>query len=101
MFRILTGNVGGGYAESDWTLEDPQGGLRRVTRSVTFPLGPFEQRPAVIVNLKGLDAAAGKALRVRAYAADVTPNGFNMKFERWDDSVIYGVWASWIAITMS
>jgi hypothetical protein len=26
MFMILTGNVGGGYGESDWTLEDPQGG---------------------------------------------------------------------------
>jgi len=99
MFMILMGTVGGGYGESDWTLEDPQGGLRRVTRPVTFPQ-PFEQRPAVAVNLKGLDAAAGKALRVRAYAADVTPNGFNMKFETWDDSVIYGVWASWIAITM-
>jgi H-type lectin domain-containing protein len=60
---------------------------------------PFEQRPAVIVNLRGLDAAAGKALRVRVYAADVTPKGFNMTFETWDDSVIYGVGASWIAIT--
>jgi hypothetical protein len=96
---ILMGHVSGNAGQPDWTLEDPQVGQRTVTRTVTFPQ-PFPRVPAVLVNLTGLDAAAGKILRVRVYATDVTPTAFNVKFETWAGSVIYGVRASWIAITM-
>ncbi|HEX5881783.1 MAG TPA: H-type lectin domain-containing protein [Actinomycetota bacterium] len=96
---VLMGYVSGNHGQPDWTLDDPQVGQRTVIRSVTFPK-PFPQVPGVLVNLRGLDAAAGKNLRVRVYAADITPTAFNVKFETWADSIIYEVRASWIAITM-
>jgi hypothetical protein len=97
MLGLYAGHVSGNYGQSDWTLEDPQVGQRTVTRSVTFPQ-PFPGMPLILVNLTGLDAAAGKNLRVRVYPTDVTPAGFNVNFETWADSIIYGVRASWIAM---
>jgi hypothetical protein len=99
MFMVLMGNVSGNYGQSDWTLEDPQEGLRTVTRFVKFPY-PFSEVPAVIMGLTGLDADAGKNLRVFVQAADITPTGFNVKFQTWHDSVTYGIRASWIAMTV-
>jgi hypothetical protein len=95
---IWMGNVGGDYTQADWSLEDPVVGLRVVIRPVKFKQ-PMPTQPAVIMGLTNLDAGAGKNLRVRVEAVDVTTTGFNAKFMTWADSVTYGIIASWIAVT--
>lgn len=94
---ILMGNVGGTYDEVDWSLEDPLCGVRTVTRYVKFSV-PFPNEPSVIMGITKLDAGATTNLRVNVEAADVTTTGFNARFTTWDDSVTFGVSASWIAV---
>jgi hypothetical protein len=50
------------------------------------------------LTLTHLDAGAGTNLRVSVEAGDITTTGFNAKFTTWDDSVTFGVTASWIAV---
>jgi hypothetical protein len=63
---------------------------------------PFKTQPRVSVSLQLIDLGdpkdAYKINRLKVYARKITPKGFEMCFETWDDSVVWNVAASWIAV---
>jgi hypothetical protein len=72
-----------------------------VTKDVNFDQ-PFKSQPQVTVCLQKIDLGDPKdpsrINRLSVYARKVTPKGFEMCFETWDDSVVYNAAASWIAV---
>ena len=58
----------------------------------------FQTKPNVIVSLKGIDTGNYKNTRINLFARDISNVGFNLECLTWDDSITYGVYASWIAI---
>ena len=58
----------------------------------------FETKPNVIVSLKGIDTGNYKNTRINLFAKNISKNGFILECLTWDDSITYGVYASWIAI---
>ena len=76
-------------------------GSRVAVTAVKFTQ-PFSSVPTVVVNLKSFDAAgqtAGDSVRLNVKATDVTTSGFNLKFNTWAGTKIWGTSASWIAYT--
>eukprot|EP01017_Pseudomicrothorax_dubius_P001588 TRINITY_DN0_c557_g1_i2.p1 TRINITY_DN0_c557_g1~~TRINITY_DN0_c557_g1_i2.p1 ORF type:complete len:120 (+),score=32.44 TRINITY_DN0_c557_g1_i2:42-401(+) len=72
-------------------------GVRKDEHKVVFST-PYPKAPIVIVSLSGLDASHSTNTRIRVYAQDVTNLGFTAVYETWDNTKIFGVSASWIAI---
>jgi hypothetical protein len=72
-----------------------------VTKAVNFD-PPFKTQPRVSVSLQLIDLGdpkdSCKINRLKVYARQITPKGFEMCFETWDDSVVWNAAASWIAI---
>ena len=71
-------------------------GVRRVTRYVRFNK-KFTQIPTVSVSFQMIDSYHGRNLRIRTYVTDISEIGFNLQFNTWDRTIIYGATASWIA----
>jgi hypothetical protein len=62
---------------------------------------PYEEKPEVIVWLSGLAMSKDRNTRVRAYADNITAEGFDISIETWADSVLFGATATWIAYPKS
>lgn len=63
---------------------------------VTFP-ATYRETPSVQMFLTGLDMGAGHNFRIQVYAKNIDKAGFDAHIEAWDDTVLYGATASWIA----
>ena len=95
--KIRSGRIGGSYSETDWTLEDPSGGVKTVRRHVDFGDDDFSEGPCVVLGIVHLDTAYTQNVRVNATAENITNNGFDVVFTTWADSKTYGVQADWLA----
>lgn len=94
--NFLTGTVGGGQTDSDWTLSK-NNGPRSTTRHVDFTV-PFGRVPQVVIGLASIDTGSGPGVRITVAASNITRYGFDAVFTTWLDSVAYGLAANWIAI---
>jgi len=61
----------------------------------------FDGVPSVTVAIAGLDADGARPTRLRAWAEDVTQDGFKLKVCTWEDSVTFRVRISWVATPMA
>lgn len=59
---------------------------------------PFSARPRVVVSLQKIDVHDPKGIpRISVEARQVEPDGFQLVFRTWRDSVVFNAAASWIA----
>lgn len=58
---------------------------------------PFDEIPQVEVALYTFEANNDHNTRIKCYAKDVTPLGFNICFETWGPSGLFSIGANWIA----
>ena len=72
-------------------------GDRKYSKYINFNK-KFKSKPNVIVSLKGIDSANNAYIRIKLFARNISNAGFDLECLTWDDSVNYGVYASWIAI---
>ena len=74
-------------------------GRRGVHAPVKFET-PFEKYVKVTASLQLIDVGGGGApiARVLVAAANVTLTGFDLYFETWEDSKLFGATASWVAV---
>lgn len=88
-----------GNATPGWTLASlPNGpGDRTFTQRVNFP-SPLDRIPIVTVSLMGVDCQTGFNTRVKLTVSGVTNAHFDVIMEAWFDSIVWGIWYSWIAI---
>ncbi|KAF2234346.1 hypothetical protein EV356DRAFT_446734 [Viridothelium virens] len=63
-----------------------------------FPPARRKGKPTVLIALKMLDMAGNADLRIKAYATEITREGFRWHLDTWDDSTLYAAEASWIAL---
>ncbi|MET0390632.1 MAG: H-type lectin domain-containing protein [Polyangiales bacterium] len=82
----------------DWTLDDPEPPIRDFDYRVDFPK-PFPTPPSVTTSFQLLDTLGTVNTRVRISAVDIDVNGFTLRVGTWSNSVVYGVDASWTAIS--
>jgi len=69
-------------------------------RNVDVPIRfriPFQHKPDVIVALHMLDAGI-QIVRVKVEARNITPEGFDLRFETWKDSRLWNATAAWVAV---
>jgi hypothetical protein len=75
-----------------------------VTKDIDFD-PPFNSQPQVTVSLQKIDLGDPKGFvtiqRLSVYARNVTPKGFELCFETWEDSVVWSAAASWIAVEVA
>jgi hypothetical protein len=57
----------------------------------------FKEKPDLVFGLTKVDAGVG-IVRVEVFAENVTPAGFNLHFQTWDESRLDNAAVSWIAI---
>jgi hypothetical protein len=94
---IQTGEkYNGSQPNSDWSLHIGSG-ERTYTTAVQFD-SPFQVPPKVLVALRGQDVDGTKNNRITVTATNITVDGFNLVYTTWSDSIIYNIWATWIAI---
>jgi hypothetical protein len=95
--HIQTGESSNGYLENpNWVLSTGTG-VRTYRVAVTFN-SPFPVAPQVSLALRGLDVDGVNNNRVNLTSENITVNGFDIVYTTWGDTVIYGIWATWIAI---
>ncbi|KAH7161674.1 hypothetical protein EDB81DRAFT_351723 [Dactylonectria macrodidyma] len=58
---------------------------------------PFNKTPNVVVFISGFDTIKGKYIRVEVTASGIDKNGFTLNMRTWNDTIVYGIVASWIA----
>jgi hypothetical protein len=94
---ILTGVCDFSYVTSpQWDLNVGTG--ERIFRSPDIPFDPpFVAPPNVALALSGIDSDQATNLRVEVYPHDVEAGEFNIVVKTWDETVLYGVWITWIA----
>jgi hypothetical protein len=94
---IQTGERYNGYLEnSDWTLRTGTG--ERTYRTVVKFDSPFQVPPKISLALRGQDVEATTNNRLVLIAENITVDSFDIVYQTWGDTVIYGVWATWTAI---
>jgi hypothetical protein len=94
---IQTGERYNGYLEnSDWTLRTGTG--ERTYRTVVTFDSPFQVPPKISLALRGQDVGATTNTRLVLIAENITVDSFDIVYQTWGDTVIYGVWATWTAI---
>lgn len=77
---------------------------QRGTREVAIPVvfdSRFQQQPQVIVSLQKLDVQDGTAAHIHrlwVFATNVTPDGFDLVFQTWAESIVYDAIAVWTAV---
>ncbi|MBV8611957.1 MAG: hypothetical protein JO034_31510, partial [Singulisphaera sp.] len=82
--------------DAGWSLD--QGiGEREFVKHVAFSKR-FDAPPQVVVELSGLDVDPRKVTRVEVSARNVTPEGFDLVFRTWSDSIVNSVGANWLAL---
>ena len=72
-------------------------GEREFVERIAFPKR-FELPPQVAVGLTLLDVDQGKNTRVAVEARNVDPEGFDLVFRTWSDTILYGTGANWVAL---
>lgn len=95
---IRSGTAAFTYVTPDinWNLNTGSGS--RTFTSPDIPIGPgFSTPPTVVVQLGGIDVGNAANLRIQIGATDVENDEFNLVVNTWADSIIYGVWVTWIA----
>jgi hypothetical protein len=94
---IQTGVSALSYVTSpDWNLNAGAG--ERIFQSPDIPFNPpFSAPPQVALALSGIDSDPAANLRVELYPHDVERDEFNIMVKTWADTVLYGVWVTWIA----
>ena len=78
-----------------WTLHKGTGEREFVER-IAFPKR-FEPPPQVAVGLTLLDVDQGKNTRVAVEARNIDPEGFDLVFRTWSDTILYSAEANWLA----
>ena len=79
-----------------WNLNTGTGERTFQTPDIPFD-PPFPAPPKVALALSGIDSDQATNLRVEVYPHDVEPGEFNIVVKTWDETVLYGVWITWIA----
>lgn len=87
--------VDNGWADTAWKLKEGSG-ERVFTRAVTFE-SKFANPPKVVIGLNGLDVGSTKNNRVVVTAKNITDSGFQVEYKTWSDTILYAVWANWLA----
>jgi hypothetical protein len=95
---VQTGTFFYGYGQNpgEWTLNKGTG-ERLFDAEIKFPV-PFTAPPVVMISLTGLDSQGGRNTRVIIASQDVTAYDFEVLVRTWDDSIVYSVYGTWIAI---
>jgi H-type lectin domain len=57
----------------------------------------FTEQPRVMISITKIDAGDGIA-RSHVTAENITRKGFDIRFKTWEDSKLYSVSASWVAM---
>ncbi|EXJ56247.1 uncharacterized protein A1O5_12703 [Cladophialophora psammophila CBS 110553] len=70
------------------------------TEHITFD-PPYEEDPEVVVWLSGLEMSKDRNTRVKAYADNVTKDGFDIHIDTWADSILENAKATWMAYPKS
>ena len=95
--HIQTGKSSNGYIENpDWTLRTGTG-VRTYRVAVEFD-SPFSMVPKVSLALSGMDVDGVNGNRLSLTAENITVNGFDIVYITWYDTIVYGAYATWIAI---
>jgi hypothetical protein len=95
--QIQTGKSSNGYIENpDWTLRTGTG-VRTYRVAVEFD-SPFSVVPKVSLALSGMDVDGVNNNRLSLTAENITVNGFDIVYITWYDTIVYGAYATWIAI---
>jgi hypothetical protein len=83
----------------DWNnfqnLQPGQPGDRTLTTTIKFT-PDFIVEPKVLVSLSKIDVES--IARIRLEAVNITPKGFMLRYGTWQDTKIYQLTISWIAI---
>jgi hypothetical protein len=87
--------IGQFSTEDDHPWQNPQEGT---SRRITFAR-KYDGVPTVVVWLNGLDVDRNANCRVKAYATDVTPDGFVIHIDAWADTKLYLGRAGWMAFS--
>ena len=88
-----------GVLTEGWTLADcadPE-----TPRSFTLPVSfasAFAHPPVVQAGLVGFDLDQRQSGRLSTRVANITPSGFDLVFTTWDDTRVYAVEVSWLAV---
>lgn len=84
-----------------WNLDDGGdpvlGPERRSFATISFPRA-FAMAPNVTVSLSGLDSSNGAITRIYLEVVEAHPDRFVVAMSTWHDSVVFGVWVSWLAV---
>jgi hypothetical protein len=90
------GRVGVNYQSSQgWNLETGTG-RREWRQPITFTKA-FKSAPEVVLGLTSIDTGNAAHSRLNIEAENVTTTGFDLVCWTWDDGILYGIWAEWLA----
>ena len=95
----LAGITTAGVLTDGWNLAecaDPAF-ARRFTFHVPFAT-PFNHVPVVQAGLVGFDMDKARSARLTTRAENISPFGFDLAIATWDDTLVYSVEVSWLAI---
>lgn len=91
---VVIGSVEDGTG--NWKLNDGSG-ARQSRYRVTFMIKQATP-PKVAVWLNRIDASLFPTTRLDVRAENPTQEGFDVVFETWGDSLVYGLGATWLAV---
>jgi hypothetical protein len=98
-WKTLSATTGVGILSEGWNLaEAPSPGEARVYRLEVPFAEPFMNAPVVHAGLTGFDLDRDCSGRLSLKIADISPMGFYAEICTWDDSLVYAVEFSWLAI---
>ena len=69
----------------------------QTSKSITFAK-PFIARPELPLGLNYLDVDNGADIRIKAYASDITPNGFRAHVDTWSNTTLHAGGAGWLEV---
>ncbi|MDE5083559.1 MAG: H-type lectin domain-containing protein [Trichodesmium sp. St18_bin1] len=85
------------YEEGDkWNLNSGSGD-RTLVKHVDFGTPYYSDNINVAVYLTGIDQDNAMDNRLQINPTNVTNQGFDIEYKTWSDSVINGLWLSWVA----
>jgi hypothetical protein len=88
-----------GVLTEGWTLaacDDPE-----TPRTFTLPVAfaaPFAHPPVVQAGLVGFDLDQRDSGRLSTRVTNITTTGFDLVFTTWEDTRVYAVEVSWLAV---
>lgn len=85
-----------GWQHGSYNIRDYGKAKKENWRRVSFEK-TFKAPPKVVVFLSEVDMDCWRNWRLRAFATDITENGFTIHIDTWADSILYGASATWVA----